>query len=114
VIVTVVRLQGTGPFTLREARTLFGENAASYLEVPGLIQKTFLLSDDGDDTGAIYLWRDRESAEAKFNPGWREGVTRKYGTPPVVEYFDAPIVVDVHNQALRVESPAVSETKTNP
>lgn len=113
-IITIVRLQGTGPFTLREARTRFGENAASYLKVPGLIQKTFLLSEDGDDTGAVYWWRDRESAEAKFNPGWLEGVTKKYGTPPVVEYFDAPIMVDVTNQVLRVDPPDEPETKADP
>lgn len=105
VIVTIVRINGAGPLSVKEARELFSQNAASYLEVPGLISKSYLLSDDGQDTGGVYLWTDRESAEAKFNPGWFEGVTAKYGSPPVVEYFDAPVVVDVEKRVVRTDRP---------
>ena len=104
-IVTVVRIKGAGPLSVDEAQALFSQNAAGYLEVPGLVAKTFLLSEDGQDTGAVYWWRDRESAEAKFNPGWFEGVGAKYGAAPVVEYFDAPVHVDPVNQIVRVEPP---------
>lgn len=104
-IVTVVRIKGAGPLTVSEAKVLFSQNAAGYLEVPGLISKTFLLSDDGQDTGAVYWWRDRESAEAKFSPGWFEGVGAKYGAPPVVEYFDAPVHVDAISQIVRLGPP---------
>ena len=104
-IVTVVQIKAAGPLTVDEAKALFSQNAASYLDVPGLVAKTFLLSEDGMDTGAVYWWRDRESAEAKFNPGWFEGVGAKYGAPPVVEYFDAPVHVDVLNQVVRVQPP---------
>ena len=104
-IVTIVRVKAAGPLSVDEARELFSENAARYLEIPGLISKSYLLSEDGQDTGGVYVWVDRASAEAKFNPGWLEGVTAKYGAPPTVEYFDAPVLVDAANQVVRVTPP---------
>lgn len=104
-IVTIVRIPSVGPLTVDEARALFAKNAAGYLEVPGLVEKTFLLSDDGQEAGAVYLWRDREAAEAQFNADWVDRVTAKYGAAPHVEYFSAPVLVDCTNQVLRTDPP---------
>ena len=93
------------PMTVDEARKRFGINAHTYLDVPGLLWKAYLLSEDGRSVGGTYWWADRASAEAAFNPGWRAGVTEKYGAEPLVEWFDAPVVVDPRSNMVRVEAP---------
>ncbi len=104
-IVTVVRFDLPEPVGLDEARTNFGANAASYLDVPGLLFKAYLRGEDGTVAGGVYWWVDRASAEAKFNDGWLAGVTAKYGAPPTVEWFDAPVIVDPVHQVIRTEPP---------
>lgn len=91
--------------TVAEARDRFGTNAVDYLDVPGLLWKAYLLGEDGRTVGGTYWWADRASAEAKFNDGWLAGVTKKYGAPPTVEWFDAPVVVDARFDVVRVTAP---------
>lgn len=93
-IVTIVRFALAEPVGLDEARERFGANAASYLEVPGLLWKAYLRGEDGTVVGGVYWWADRASAEARFDAGWLAGVTEKYAAPPSIEWFDAPVVVD--------------------
>ncbi len=105
---TIVRFeadQDADELTVDGARTQFGTNAVDYLDVPGLLWKAYLLGEDGRTVGGTYWWADRASAEAKFNDGWLAGVTEKYGTPPTVEWFDAPVVVDARFDVVRVEAP---------
>jgi hypothetical protein len=68
--------------------------APKYLDVPGLIRKYYLLSQDGSTVGGIYLWDSREEAEAMYTEEWRSFVREKYGTDPSVIYMDTPVVVD--------------------
>ena len=103
--VTIVRFPSAAPVSLDEARDRFGANAASYLDVPGLLWKAYLRSDDGSRVGGVYWWASREAAEAKFDDGWRVGMMDKYGAEPEIEWFDAPIVVDAISRVLRVEAP---------
>ncbi|MEM7272126.1 MAG: monooxygenase [Actinomycetota bacterium] len=118
-IVTVVRFRAPtepGPaLTVDQARERFGANATSYLDVPGLLWKAYLLAEDGRTVGGTYWWVDRASAEAKFNDGWRAGVTEKYGAAPTIEWFEAPVVVDARFDMVRVEAPpARVATTTEP
>lgn len=113
-IVTIVRFEpdrDAEPVSVEEARARFGANAADYLTVPGLLWKAYLLGDDGKTVGGTYWWVDRASAEAKFNDGWRAGVTEKYGRPPSIEWYEAPVVVDARFDVIRVEPPP---TKAGP
>lgn len=112
---TIVRFepgQEAEQLTVDEARTQFGNNATTYLDVPGLLWKAYLLGDDGRTVGGTYWWTDRESAEAKFNDGWLAGVTKKYGRPPTVEWFEAPVVVDARFDVVRVEAPPAKARPT--
>lgn len=104
-IVTIVRFPPSDPVSLDEARAKFGNNASDYLAVPGLLWKAYLRSEDGTRVGGAYWWRDRASAEAKFNDGWRAGMIEKYGAEPTIEFMDAPVVVDAVSQVIRVEPP---------
>ncbi len=105
-IITIVRFAGATTESVAEATEIFAESAARYLEVPGLLGKAYLRSEDGS-VGAVYWWTNRADAEARFNPGWFDGVTEKYGTAPTVEFCDAPIIVDNIARTIRTEPPMV-------
>ncbi len=44
--------------------------APLYEGVPGLLQKTFGVSEDGRNVVGIYLWRSIEDAQALYTPDW--------------------------------------------
>lgn len=107
-IVTVVRFpprSDDGHYTVDEARQAFSQTAPSYLDRPGLLWKAYLLAEDGQSVGGVYWWKERRSAEAAFDDDWMEGVTAKYGGSPLIEWFDAPVVVDTRFSAIRTEAP---------
>ncbi len=105
-IVTVVTFpETTEAISIEDAAEQFGGNAASYLDTPGLLWKAYLRREDGRQVGGTYWWTDRASAEARFNPGWLEGVTKKYGQAPTIEWFDAPVVADARNNVVLTEAP---------
>lgn len=53
-----------------------------------------MLSEDGATAGGVYLWNSKAEAQAKYTESWRSFVREKYGTEPIVTYFDSPVTVD--------------------
>ncbi len=82
------------PITREEARRIFLSTAPKYQGVPGLVRKVYVLSQDGNTAGGIYLWNSRAEADAMYTESWKAFVHEKYGTDPSVTYFDSPVVVD--------------------
>ena len=82
------------PLTRDEARKIFLSTAPKYQGVPGLVRKVYVLSQEGNTVGGIYLWNSRAEAEAVYTESWKAFVREKYGTDPSVTYFDSPVVVD--------------------
>lgn len=82
------------PITREEARRIFLSTAPNYRDVQGLFRKTYLLSQDGATVGGVYLWNSKPEAEAMYTDAWRAFVREKYGTDPIVTYFESPVVVD--------------------
>jgi hypothetical protein len=82
------------PITPEEARAIFLSTAPKYRDVPGLYSKHYILSSDGGTVGGVYVWHSRIQAEDMYTDAWRAFVREKYGTEPVVAYFDCPVVVD--------------------
>ena len=93
-ITTLVQIENPEPMSLDKARKVFTGTAVKYREVPGLIRKYYLLSEDGGTAGGVYLWETRKAAEAMYDPEWRAFIREKYGVDPVVTYFHSPVVVD--------------------
>ena len=93
-ITAIVHIKRSSPMTLEKAREVFASTAPKYRDVPGLIRKYYLLSEDGNTAGGVYLWDSRESAEAMYNPEWYAFIREKYGVDPQVTYFESPVVVD--------------------
>lgn len=93
-ITTLVQIKNPEPMSIDKARNVFMGTAAKYQEVPGLIRKYYLLSEDGGTAGGVYLWETREAAEAMYDREWSAFIREKYGVDPVVTYFQSPVVVD--------------------
>lgn len=91
-VITTFRLPK--PITREEARTIFLSTAPKYQGVPGLVRKVYVLSQEGNMVGGIYLWKSRAEADAMYTESWKAFVREKYGTDPSVTYFDSPVVVD--------------------
>ena len=91
-VVTTFRLPK--PITRDEARTIFLSTAPKYRDVPGLVRKVYVLSQEGNTVGGLYLWNSRGEADAMYTESWKAFVREKYGTDPSVTYFDSPVVVD--------------------
>jgi hypothetical protein len=93
-IVTITTFQLPNPATLAEITKTFQSTAPKYQGIPGLIRKTYFMSEDGRRAGGIYVWESREAADNVYTPEWRKFVEGKYGTPPLIEYLHAPVEVD--------------------
>lgn len=93
-IITLTQFTLPKPVSLEEARAIFLSTAPKYRDVPGLLRKHYVRSDDGCTVGGIYLWQTRADAEAMYTPSWYDFVRGKYGTEPAVTYFESPVLVD--------------------
>jgi len=70
------------------------EVAPNWRRNPDLIRKTFLYDAQAGETGALYLWPNREAAERAHDEAWRARIRAKYGNEPSIRYFETPLVVD--------------------
>lgn len=61
---------------------------------PELVRKTFVYDAAANTSGAFYLWKSRAAAEAAHDEAWRNRIRSTYGSEPVIQYFDTPLVVD--------------------
>ena len=93
-ITALVQIKLPQPLTTAKAQAVFAETASKYREVNGLIRKYYLLSEDGETAGGVYLWQSRAAAEQLYTDDWQAFIMQKYGTKPSVTYFASPVIVD--------------------
>ena len=93
-ITVIINFRLPKPITRDEARRIFLGTAPKYQGVPGLVRKVYVLSEDGNTAGGIYLWNSRAEADAMYTESWNAFVREKYGADPSVTYLDSPVVVD--------------------
>jgi hypothetical protein len=93
-ITTITTFRVPNPLTREEARRIFLSTAPKYRDVPGLVRKAYVLSEDGATAGGVYLWKSRADAEAMYTPTWRAFVREKYGSDPSIMFFESPVIVD--------------------
>jgi hypothetical protein len=93
-ITALVQFAFPTPVDRARAAELFKGSAPRYRDLPGLVRKYYLRSEDGRSGGGVYLWKSREAAEQVYTPEWRALLRERYGAEPVVTYFDTPVVVD--------------------
>jgi hypothetical protein len=93
-ITTIVKFKLPQPIDVEKAREIFLSTAPKYREVPGLTRKYYLLSEDGQTAGGVYLWQSRAQAEGLYTEDWKNFVRGKYGSDPSVTFFESPVIVD--------------------
>ena len=93
-ITALVQFKLPHPMTTDKAQSVFAETAPKYREVKGLVRKYYLLSEDGETAGGVYLWKSRVAAEQLYSDDWKAFIEQKYGTRPTVTYFASPVIVD--------------------
>ena len=93
-ITALVQFKLPKPMTTDKAQAVFAETAPKYRKVNGLIRKYYLLSEDGETAGGVYLWQSRDAAKQLYTDDWQAFIMQKYGTTPSVTYFASPVIVD--------------------
>jgi hypothetical protein len=93
-VTAIVQFKMPAPMSREQAKEVFMSTAPKYQQVPGLIRKYYLLSEDGGTLGGVYLWKSREDAESLHTEEWKNFVKEKYGAEPTIVYFQTPVVVD--------------------
>jgi hypothetical protein len=96
-ITALVQFRLPQAITREKAKDVFLGSAPKYREIPGLVRKYYVLSQDGSTAGGVYLWRSRDDAERLYTDEWKGAVRERYGAAPTITYFESPVVVD--NQA---------------
>jgi hypothetical protein len=72
-----------------------------FQDVPVLIRKQFLYSDEGI-AGGVYLWETREAAEALYAGAWRENLRKIADADPDIAWYDTQIAVDNESHEIRI------------
>jgi heme-degrading monooxygenase HmoA len=93
-ITALVQFNLSTPLTGSEVKEDFSNLAPRLREVPGLIRKYFLLSEDGRTAGGVYIWESKAAAERLYTDDFKKSIVQRYGSEPSVTYFESPVVVD--------------------
>ena len=102
-MVTVIVQFKVGDAKFEALKEVFAASVPKFQQVPGLLRKYYLLSDDGETAGGVYLWKSRADAEALYTPEWKQMLEEKYGSEPVLSYFESPVIVDNQNGETYIE-----------
>jgi len=104
-ITVIVKFKLPKMITRNQARDTFLSTAPKYKGMRGLIRKYYFVSEDGKTAGGVYLWKSREEADYVYTEEWKAFVRGKYGTDPMIEYLECPVVVDnISNEIISEKS----------
>ena len=72
-----------------------------FQKIPGLIRKQFLYDDNGNG-GGMYLWENREAAEACYSGPWKDAVAAIALSEPHIAWFETAVIVDNETHQVKV------------
>jgi heme-degrading monooxygenase HmoA len=81
-----------------------------YAAIAGLDYKIYTLTRADKQFGGVYLWQDRQAAEAWFNPAWFERVRKEREVEPEVRTLEVPVAID--NQVAGAPPPGADAVAT--
>lgn len=93
-ITAIVQFKLPTTMTRSEAEVAFTSVAPMFREIPGLIRKYFLLSEDETVGGGVYLWESRQAADRCYTVNFRDAIAERFGSEPSITYFNSPVIVD--------------------
>lgn len=89
--------EGTSKESLRQT---IKATAHTYQGIPGLIRKYYGIRDDGKSLVGIYLWESRAAADRMYTAQWVAMVTKRWGTAPLRQEWETPMVVEAAEKRL--------------
>jgi Putative mono-oxygenase ydhR len=93
-IIAIVYFHLPEPMGVDKARQVFEASAPSYQNIDGLQRKHYLVAEDGSSAGGVYLWDSKAQAEALYTQEWSDRLAARYGSAPMVRYYESPVQVD--------------------
>jgi hypothetical protein len=93
-IIAIVYFNLPEPMSVDKARQVFEASAPGYQNIDGLQRKHYLVAEDGTNAGGIYLWDSKAQAEALYTQEWSHRLAARYGSAPMVRYYESPVQVD--------------------
>lgn len=98
-IITFVQFRLSAPLGETAATQVFEGSVPSDSDLPGLVHKHYVLSEDGWIAGGLCLWRERATAARADDANWHRRVRVLYGAEPQIAWFSSPVTV--HTQKAR-------------
>jgi hypothetical protein len=80
--------------TREQVAHFFRQNAPKWRANSDLIRKNYLYDATAQRGGGVYLWPDVAAAQRAHDASWCEIIRATFGSDPVVQYFETPVVVD--------------------
>jgi hypothetical protein len=92
-ITAIVRYRLPSQIGEAECRAHYERIAPGFGEAPGLLRKQFIWSERGI-AGGVYQWTDLALAERFYAGPWLDGIRRRYGVEPEIEFFKTLAITD--------------------
>jgi hypothetical protein len=80
--------------TREHVTAFFRQNAPKWRANSDLIRKNYLYDPAAQRGGGAYLWPDLAAAQRAHDAAWCESIRQTFGSEPVIQYFETPVVVD--------------------
>jgi hypothetical protein len=92
-IVGIVRFPLPPGTTAEQAKGMFEASVPQFEGRPGLLRKQYLYG-PGPEGGGVYFWKDRASAEACYDAGFRAQLKAIVGQEPKIDIFESSVSID--------------------
>ena len=76
------------------------ESSPRWRANPDLIRKTYIYDAANRQGGGVYLWKDIAAAKRWHGEEFRKRIVERYGSEPVIRYYETAVVVD--NEAQKI------------
>jgi hypothetical protein len=93
-ITVVTRFPLPAGLAADQIRMAFAEAAPKFRNVPGLVRKQFLCSQDCRTAGGVYLWNDEQAARAFMHERVAPMIRQKFQAEPTIEFYHSPVIVE--------------------
>lgn len=92
-MITVITRFPLPDVSAEEKTAMFEQSVSRYQTVPGLIRKYYYLDEDGSG-GGVYLFENKDQAQALFGDAFRKNILERFGAEPQVTWLDTVLVID--------------------
>ncbi len=84
-----------------DIRNKFKETAPMYQKAKGLIRKNYLVNEEENLAGGVYIFDNKKNAHEWFDSRRIAYLTERY-SEPIIKYFESPVEVNNDNNKIIV------------